>query len=290
MEQRSYGMLVVAALVALGAVGIAVFTTHYAGNTGGAPVAVVDTTQSHDSLGDADQDGVPDWKEILWGLDPQNPDTDGNGIPDGDEIENKTAESLSATALEPYIAPKALPPSEAAARELYAGYAAALQDGTLSSSEISSVVSSVLERNTESKTDARIYTLGDFTHGNSVSTDTYRTELLATLKGMGVIREYELTTFGKIVETGDGAGISKLENAAAVYRSTVDALLKLRVPDSAATQHLAALNSLSELAAATDGLTKWNGDPLDAMVRVDAFASAENNFADDISALYSRIF
>jgi len=34
---------------------------------------------------DSDQDGLPDSVELLLGLDPHNPDSDGNGIKDGDE-------------------------------------------------------------------------------------------------------------------------------------------------------------------------------------------------------------
>lgn len=34
---------------------------------------------------DSDNDCLPDWLEEILGLDPNNPDTDGNGIPDGEE-------------------------------------------------------------------------------------------------------------------------------------------------------------------------------------------------------------
>lgn len=36
---------------------------------------------------DTDKDGLRDWEETLWGTDPQNPDTDGDGTPDGKEVE-----------------------------------------------------------------------------------------------------------------------------------------------------------------------------------------------------------
>ncbi len=35
---------------------------------------------------DSDNDGLPDWQEILWKTDPRNPDTDGDKTPDGEEI------------------------------------------------------------------------------------------------------------------------------------------------------------------------------------------------------------
>src|SRR3989338_96932 len=35
---------------------------------------------------DADNDGLKDWEEELWGTDPKQPDTDGDKTPDGEEI------------------------------------------------------------------------------------------------------------------------------------------------------------------------------------------------------------
>lgn len=46
------------------------------------PIVVKDIVDS-----DSDNDGLPDWKETLWGLDPSNRDTDGDGIYDGDELD-----------------------------------------------------------------------------------------------------------------------------------------------------------------------------------------------------------
>lgn len=38
---------------------------------------------------DSDGDGIADWEEALWGTDPNNPDTNGDGISDNIEINNK---------------------------------------------------------------------------------------------------------------------------------------------------------------------------------------------------------
>jgi hypothetical protein len=41
-----------------------------------------------ESSGDLDSDGdsIPDWEEILYGLDPKKQDTDGDGVTDGEVI------------------------------------------------------------------------------------------------------------------------------------------------------------------------------------------------------------
>ncbi len=36
---------------------------------------------------DSDSDGLKDWEETLWGTDPKNPDTDGDGTEDGSAVE-----------------------------------------------------------------------------------------------------------------------------------------------------------------------------------------------------------
>ncbi|MDO8564546.1 MAG: hypothetical protein Q7R88_00975 [bacterium] len=38
------------------------------------------------ATGDADNDTLPDWEEVLWGTDPKHPDTDGDGTTDGEEV------------------------------------------------------------------------------------------------------------------------------------------------------------------------------------------------------------
>lgn len=41
---------------------------------------------------DSDNDGVYDWEEGLWGLDPNNPDSDGDGVPDNRYLQQKKRE------------------------------------------------------------------------------------------------------------------------------------------------------------------------------------------------------
>lgn len=47
---------------------------------------VADTTTTNATAGDSDGDNYPDTQELEMGLDPYNPDTDGDGVADGDEI------------------------------------------------------------------------------------------------------------------------------------------------------------------------------------------------------------
>jgi len=52
---------------------------------------------------DSDNDGLLDWEEVLWGTDPKNPDTNGNGILDGIESDLKSNNLQNVLTLEQLI-------------------------------------------------------------------------------------------------------------------------------------------------------------------------------------------
>ena len=50
---------------------------------------VVSVAHAESMYQDSDNDGLPDWQEKLYGTDPNNPDSDGNGTPDGTQFESQ---------------------------------------------------------------------------------------------------------------------------------------------------------------------------------------------------------
>lgn len=286
-------MLVAAGLVALASVGVALITTSYGGSKDGSPVAVVDTANRTDPTGDADGDGVPDWKEILWSTDPYNPDTDGDGVGDAEEIASGTNPLKAGTensASAEYTAPKALTPTEALSRELFANYAAAKQSGAaLSTNEANAVASGAITKNVPDIGKPKTYILSDLNVSSGAAIEVYQTALLHTFEKMTAIREYELTTFARVIENDDTSGLEKLVTAGKVYGEVVKDMLSMPVPPKVAEVHLATVNDLSGLAHATDALTTWNGDALFGLDLVNNFAKAEEAFGNSVSSLYQLI-
>lgn len=86
MERNSTKNLVVVILIALGIIGAGIFAARDPGKTaekqGGGPL----TTENRSLYQDPDNDGLFDWQEALWKTNPKNPDTDGDGTPDGEEV------------------------------------------------------------------------------------------------------------------------------------------------------------------------------------------------------------
>lgn len=263
MEKRSLGMVVVAGVIALGAIA----TAYVVANTEpkqkvAPPLAVVAQ--------------VP--------LPPQ--DVNGNGIPDWQESWNATKGASSTVA---YVAPATLPTTEALARELFASYAAARGGGTLDMDKVNAAISEAVTRQTDIATAPKVYTLAMLQAHADVPVTTYDGALMLALKGANKVTEYELSTFERAVK-GSATDLARLKAAADVYATIADKLAALQVPTVLAQDHLTATNSLSLLSSATRDLSRWTGDPLDALVLVNNFVAADDTFAADLTTLFAAMY
>jgi len=294
MEKRSYGMLVVAGLVALGAVGFAIFTTQQSSESIDTeqPVAVVGKSPTT-TLGDADNDGVPDWKEILWGTDPENPDTDGDGVSDGDEIAagvNPKKSGSDPVTSASYVAPKALTSSEALARELFAGYAQIKQGGTFDASQVDTVITNIINQNTPTTNSAPpLYSVTNLSIAKEDSASTratYRSKVDAISLKTYAVPESELITVKKLLDTGDAVHINTLRSDAKIYRGIVQDLLKVPVPSSYATTHVTLINSFNATASAVMRLADSTNDSYEILYAVQNYLTV----GDQLIAAYKNLY
>jgi len=288
-------MFIVAGAVALGAVGVALLTTRIGGTPieSTAPVAVVERV-STSTLGDADEDGVPDWKELLWGTDPYNPDTDGDGISDGDEIAanvNPLKAGSEPLATNVYVAPKALTTSDAIARELFAQYSFLKEQEDFDPDSISGAIGDIIQRHTDENTASSAYTVSDIriaTSDNEAVRIAYINSVTSALLQTSTVPEYELQTVSALLETNDAAHVATLQNNARIYRAVVIQLLTVSTPAAYVDVHLEFVNALNALASAVSALSTSYTDPYDMLIAVDSFAAAEErvkNSFEDFTAL-----
>lgn len=292
----SFGILALVALALLGTVSVAFFTARKNAPSDSATLSVVDSRHAGTSSmqEDPDQDGVPNWKEALWGTDPNNPDSDGDGVSDGEEIERganplKEGAEPVAPGSTAYTAPRGLPATEALARELFTSYADAKKDGTFSTQEVNVAFADILARRLQESEPARAYTLADLSFAPEISVSEYERALSATLRKTTAVREYELNVFARAVTDANSLELEKLTASALVYEAVRDELLALAVPEKVAEEHLATINSLSELARSAMSLGAWGGDPFDALALVNTFSDAENGFSDELNSLYALV-
>jgi hypothetical protein len=291
MEHRSYGVLFAAFLVACSAIGFALLTAHVTTpEVSSDPETLVATTPTKAAL-DSDGDGVPDWQEVLWRTDPNNPDTDGNGISDAEEIASGTlASSLGSGGLRnPYIAPRALPTTEAVAREFFANYVQAHEQGVLNEQVFEGALSDTLDRHVTITSRTTQYTLADIAISRDKTVAAYQSDLEKILLPVFGIEEYELITFSRAVEDGEKAALTRLAGNAAVYRDVARRLRALETPEAIALSHLDVVNAFGMITDATAQLAEWQGDPLHALSAVAYFNESETILTDSLSELFTLI-
>lgn len=297
MNNREHiGVLVLATLVSVGAVGVALFTVDKSGISRETSIVVAEKKiEGEEALSqDTDNDGLPDWKEGLLGTDPKNPDTDGDGVSDSDEFA-QNADPL-VFGVEPreestvYEAPRGLPTTEALARELFSRYATLKAEGNLTAEETNEVLADLVKSRVGSVAlDAPIYTKSQISIENDVTLDAYQSSVVSALGEATRVREYELNVFARAVSENRTRELAKLKTTALIYESIGDTLLTLEVPVAVADEHVEVLNSLALVQSSVHKLSLWGGDPLDALTLVNSFSEAEESFQFAMNNLFTRI-
>lgn len=262
MQNRSIGTIVVAGVIALGAITTAYFAAQAEPKQKQVATIVVETQKPLPPQ-DVNNNDIPDWQEVL-----------------------SAGAGTSSNAA--YVAPATLPTTEALARELFAGYASAKQDGALDMDQVNAAIEEAVTRGTNIASAPKAYTLAMLQVHADVPVTAYESALMLALKDADQVIEYELATFARAVK-GSATDLARLKAAANVYTAIAEKLATLQVPTALATDHLVAVNSLSLLSSATRDLSRWTGDPLDALVLVNNFVAADDAFATNLTTLFVSV-
>lgn len=287
-NREHFGVLALAGLISLSAVGVALFASNDR-TPSGASLAVVGDTGSGDTRGDRDQDGLPDWKELLLGTDPENKDSDGDGVLDGDEVAVGSSPNTYGTEVvaASYEAPRGLPTTDALTRELLSRYADIRKDGVVTEEETRGIIEELVSERINISSEPASYTFAALSVEEDVSVAAYENALTEALKEATAVPEYELNVFARAISENSAPELAKLAATASVYNSIRDTLLELEVPEGVASQHLALINELSAFSSAVYDLSRWGGDPLDALALINAFSATESRMSESMREVYA---
>ncbi|NQV93258.1 hypothetical protein HQ403_02040 [Candidatus Kaiserbacteria bacterium] len=226
---------------------------------------------------DSDSDGLKDWEEILFGTDPQNPDTDGDGILDGEENsdEIKSSGGIDRSKIDE------LPGTEKLAFQLFEGYIDLKKRRYLGTNIEENFVAGLVESSlptilykTYTEDDVVIDTQEQ--QDSKVRARTYRTALNEAWVPLFSVTEDELITFAQIVDGGDKNGFTKLEFAKSAYEDTISNMLLVSVPIEAVEIHVDILNAFSFFSGVLDTMIHVEDDPLTALVAVNGYTKGED--------------
>lgn len=235
---------------------------------------------------DKDGDGLLDWIEILRGTDPTNPDTDGDGTEDGEEValhRNPLKNGDDAIVFsEDTTQEKSSGLTSAIAGGITAEYLFLKEDGGIDKNQmielLNEQVTSYIQnaeplQSTYTEKDLKIIPSDDaaiFQYANAVGlifknsfADTHRSEIIL---------------LNEILTENSFDRLQEFEAYTRAYETATAALKNLSVPVPLASTHLALLNNFANLARASNAFKNFEHDPASALLYLRYYQSEVERF------------
>lgn len=243
---------------------------------------------------DEDMDGVPDWEELLWNLDPTKRETV-PGVPDATTVnklkaEEGTAGENSEQALEN------LTETDKFSRELFSTLAALNQSGAMDQVTVDKISSSLAEH-IQNPAQKKVYNVSDIKiiRDNSVAAvKKYNAALDNIIEVKYPIKGNVIETLQRFLvdENNVDAGVlAELDPIIEQRNKIIDAIVKTDVPESLAPLHLDFINALQKYSETLSALQLFDTDPIVTLGAISKFEenvtvmeSAVNNLKNAIQA------
>ncbi len=248
---------------------------------------------------DADDDGLKDWEEELWKTDPANPDTDGDGTSDGEEIttgrnpltagpdDRLDEEALKTKVNQPH--PEDETPTARFSREFFSRYldlrresggklppealAVLLQDAVTDAPRIA-------ESKSFTATELSIINSSPETlheYGNQLGT------AVAEHSPEGL--EDIFVTLQRSLEDGQEDELVKLTLWLDAYDGLIKRLLEIPVPAVAIETHLSILNASDGVRNGIKGIKNLYSDPLNVLPSITLFQESAKKLGDGFAKM-----
>lgn len=253
---------------------------------------------------DTDQDGLPDWQESLYGTSKDDPDTDGDGVSDGEAVRRGmlTPNALSSqlpTATDT-IQEDDFPNDPAAPGSITDQFARAFFEAYIKTSN-----GQPMSEEAQEALIARLVT--DFSaRAARVLTSSYTS--VSIRRSAGSVSDYafavertlkqnEVTEgagnpvllMQALIEKNDESARPKLKALAAAYRSIADELLVTPAPAELTDEHLVLVRSFDSLAKATLMVSEYEKDPLGVLGALAVYPAASKELVTGLEGVATAI-
>jgi hypothetical protein len=250
---------------------------------------VARNTDTIQKSGDGDLDGLSDWQEELWKSDPENPDTDGDGTNDGDEIaadRDPTIAGPNDILIQPsdYFQSEvdfsnfaSGTPSDKLSIDLFSKYLNLKQKGTISAEDQSKLADEVAQN-----------VVGEAQLKNQFSLDSM-TIVASTKESVKTYGDEFAQTSVRYLQQMDSykalSEVPYLAKMSEAYKDFAMAMSQIDVPSVAQDVHLQIINQLYKAGTMFDFMTRSDEDPVSAMLIIGQYQAGQQNEA----ALYTSL-
>ncbi len=288
-SKKTFALLVFSILI-VGGVFVALHYKNISASTyvAGASQDIITDAALQNSDKDSDSDGLKDWEEVLWHTDPHNPDTDGDGTPDGQEVKEGRNpavkgpnDKLNTQTIDTLIntgtgSGGELTQTDNVSRDLVGKLIALKESGaTIDADTQNQLVQDSLKNLTG--TTPTPYTQSDL-HVTS-------NETLESIRQFGnqlgnIITKFstsntqdEITVLNQFITTGDQSILNKLDKNVTRYQNLIHDLLQVNVPKSVLPLYLGLVNGFNSLQTNIQNIKKYANDPVGQLVAINGYSA-----------------
>jgi hypothetical protein len=233
---------------------------------------------------DSNNNGIPDWEEFLWGL---NPEKDGQG---NKEIIMQKKQALAEKDNSLFSGEGKTKENEMLSKEFFSIIMSLLQSGNLdqnSMTEISKIIGEKIE--------------------SAPIPDVYTQNMLKIKKGGGSSLAYiddfqkltdkyensdmgsELSIVAQGLSKNDPQALYAVKTIASSYRSFGQELIKIQVPESIFQGHLSLANDYEKMAQSIEGLSQILDDPMTGMRALINYKKYSDSVLSDLDNISSNL-
>jgi len=246
------------------------------------------------SAKDSDNDGLPDWEESLWKTDLLNPDTDGDGAKDGDEIKqgrnplvkgpNDKLNKDSITFVDQNknkaasyeISSDQVSITQQIANDATTQYLKLQDAGNLNADTKKQLIDSLVNsyKPTEATIKYSLSSLNIVNDGTKESDKKYGNDLIFAVSSYPDIAStdpYEI--FNNSTNGNDNNAGAKLSEIAKYYILLAEDLSKIPVPAALSKNHLDIINTHYIMGQGIFEMSLYDSDPINALGGLQKFAS-----------------
>ncbi len=278
MPGKKILLILVACIIAVG--GIYLSSKHpatqtYTAKIKASPQVLVSDAIKADADKDTDGDGLKDWEEILWKMNPLSGDTDKDGVSDVKEVElqkiSKNSEVIykntqkTATKIT-----ENLTQTDTFARDFFTTYAEYKKSGVPiigNTEQQQQIVNSILNKSAiEDK--IKQFTLANIKINDNDSEESIKQygntlgTILINNSPKKEELENEFVIFSKAIQNQNAKELEKLDIIIKSYKNIITEFSTVAVPKSAAQTHLNLLNTLNAVLASDQGMRIYFDDPI----------------------------
>lgn len=244
---------------------------------------------------DGDADGILDWEEPLWGLDPTKKETT-PGVPDISVINKlKKEEGVNVDYGDTQTEnTENLTETDKFSRELFSTITTLSQQGEIDENTVEQITTSLSEK-MQNSSYRKIYLISDIktSSGDQYADVRKYSDSLNNAYAKNPIKGSVIEILGKFVvdeNNVDSSVLKELDPIIVQTKALIEEILKIEVPQSLANIHLEFLNGMERISENIEDIRKYDSDAIVSLIGISQYEKNSVSLEETMGKLSEEIY